>query len=114
RLAGRGGRCGYGSRAGPERAVDLEVAATRQRAVDDRLLEDDAARAPCCERRSRDVMAGEPSAAGRRLDRRGQHPDRGRLPGPVRAEQAEDLTRFDPEIDALHGLDAARIALAQL
>jgi hypothetical protein len=94
--------------------MDLEVPPPGQRTVDDRLLEHDAADPTRCERLCRDVEAGEPSAAGGRFDRRRQHPDRGRLAGAVRAEQAEHLAGGDLEVDAPHGLDAARIGLAQL
>jgi hypothetical protein len=38
---------------------------------------------------------------------------RGRLSGPVRAQQGEDLTGFDVKIDPFHGLERA-VRLAQI
>src|SRR5262249_1641370 len=75
----------------PEAGMDLEVPGAAERAVDHRLLEDDAADSPGGDRLPRHVEARQPGAPGGRLDRRRQHPDRGRLAGAVRAEQAEDL-----------------------
>ena len=37
-----------------------------------------------------------------RLEQRGQHPDRGRLAGSVRAEQAERLAGLDHQVDPVH------------
>ncbi len=98
----------------PEGGVDLEVPPAGQRAVDHRLLEDDAAHPAGGERLLRHVETREPGAAGCRLDRRRQHADRRGLAGPVRAEQAEDLAGRDLEVDAPHGFDAALIRLAEL
>ena len=98
----------------PEARVDVEVAPTGQRAVDDGLLEDDAAQAPSRERMLRDVEAGEPGRAARRRDCRRQHPDRRRFAGAVRAQQAEDLAGRDVEVDAFDRLDAARVELAEI
>ena len=97
----------------PQAGVDVEVATAGQRAVDDRILEDDAACPPGCERLGRDVEAREARRARRGRDRRRQHPDRGRLACTVGAEQAEDLSGGDLEVDALHRLDAAGIGLAK-
>src|SRR5262249_45313381 len=55
----------------PELCVDLEVALPRQRAVDDGVLEDDAADAPRRDWFGSDVEPGEAGRAGGRDDRRG-------------------------------------------
>ena len=65
------------------------------------------------QRFARDVEAGHARASGGRRDRRGEHPDRRRLAGAVGAEQAEHLAGADLEVDALDGLDAARVGLGQ-
>src|ERR671935_790555 len=98
----------------PQAGVELEVAATRQRAVDDRVLEDDAADGAGLPRLRGDVETGQLRRAAGRCDRRGEHPDGGRLAGAVRAEQPEDLAGRDVEIDALHGGDSAWIDLSEL
>ena len=98
----------------PEAGVDVEVAAAGQCAVDDRVLEHDAADAAGGERLARDVEAGDARAAAGRGDGGREHADRGRLAGAVRTEQAEHLAGGDLEVDALDGLDAARVGLAQL
>ena len=95
----------------PQARVDLEVAPPGERAVDDRLLEDDAAHPPRSQRVPRDVEPGEARGAARRPHRRRQHPDRRRLAGAVRAEQAEDLAGAHVELDPFDGLHAARIHL---
>ena len=92
-----------GGRDAPQARVDLEVAAPGQASVHDRILEDDAAHGPRGERRGDDVEACEGRCSGRRPDRRRQHSNRRRLPGAVRAEEAEDLTAGDLEVDSLHG-----------
>src|SRR5437660_6442452 len=85
----------------------------RQRPVDDRVLEDDAGDGAGGERLGHDVEPGQPSAAGGRPDGCGEHADRRRLAGSVGAEQAEDLSWGDLEVDRLYGLDAARVRLAE-
>ena len=62
----------------------------------------------------RRLRTAEARRAGCRLDRRREHADGRGLSGAVRSEQAEHLTRRDGEVDALHGLDAARVGLAQV
>src|SRR6185436_3901003 len=46
-------------------------------------------------RRARDL-----GVAARRLEQGRQHPEHGRLAGPVRADESEDLAAFDREVDA--------------
>src|SRR5262245_26974000 len=53
-------------------------------------------------------------AAARRPHGRCQHADRGRLAGPVGAEQGEHLACRNLERDPLHRLDAAGVNLAEL
>ena len=81
--------------------------------VDDGVLEDDAACAARRERLGRDVEPGEPRAAAGRDDRGREHPDRRRLAGAVRADEAEHLAALDLEVDALHRLDPARVGLLE-
>ena len=47
-------------------------------------------------------------ARGRRQQRH-QHADQGRLAGAIRTEQAENLTVFDGETDAVHGGEVAEL-----
>ena len=93
--------------------MDLEVAPTRQRPVDDRLLEHDRARPARRERLGDDVPAGEPGGAGGRGDGPGEHADGGGLAGAVGPQEAEDLAGEDVEVDATHGLHIARVRLGQ-
>ena len=53
-----------------------------------------------------DVLAIDPHVAAGRTDARRDHRERGRLPGPVRAEQAEYLALADLEGDPAHHLSA--------
>ena len=53
------------------------------------------------------VEAGDPGAAGVGLQQGRQHAHGGRLPGAVRAEQAEDGALLDLEIDAVERADVA-------
>jgi hypothetical protein len=76
-------------------------------------LKDNAADPPSGKRLADNIKAGKASATARRTDGRRQHPDRGRLSRPVRAEQSEHLTGRDLEGDVLHSLDATGIDLAQ-
>ncbi len=50
-----------------------------------------------------DVVAGDPRRAARRRQERRQHQDRGGLAGAVRAEEAVDLARLDPQVYAVNG-----------
>src|SRR5437763_637229 len=83
------------------------------RPVAGRLLEDGAADGARGGRLRGDVEAPEARGPGGRPDRRRQHPDRGRLAGTVRAEEAEDLAGRDVEVDGLPRLDAAGVDLAE-
>jgi hypothetical protein len=51
------------------------------------------------------VDAGDHGRAAVGLDERGEHPQRGRLAGAVRTEEAEDLALGHLQVDAAHGLD---------
>ena len=51
------------------------------------------------------VDAGDRRLARRRREQRREHPQRRRLAGAVRPEEAEDLARADLEVDAADGLD---------
>ena len=93
--------------------MQLEVGAAGQATIDHRLLEYDAADAAGLKRLAGDVVADEPGAAAGRLDRRREHPYRGRLAGAVGTEQAEDLAAGDLEVDPLHGLHPARVGLLE-
>ena len=57
-----------------------------------------------------DVDAGHLGAACRDREQRRQHPDGGRLAGPVGAEEAEDLTGPDLQVHAADGLDGLVLA----
>jgi hypothetical protein len=63
-------------------------------------------------RLAHDVEAGDPRGALVRPEERREDPDRGRLPGAVGPEEAEDHPSLDPEVDAPKRLDVA-VALAQ-
>ena len=55
------------------------------------------------------VGAGDGRLAGGRREERREHPERGGLAGPVRAEEAEDLAGADVEVDAADGFDVAAL-----
>jgi hypothetical protein len=57
-----------------------------------------------------DTRDGRPSRV--RWEQRGQHPQGGRLAGPVGAEEAEDLALVDLEVNASYGVDDSRPAAA--
>ena len=63
-----------------------------------------------CVATSKPATRARPDGGG---DGGGEHADGGRLAGPVRAEQTEHLAGRHVEVDALHGLDAARVGLGQ-
>src|SRR5262249_50120168 len=94
--------------------MKLEVCASAQTTVHDRLLKDDAADAPRLPRMLGDVQAREPGGAPRGLDRRREHADRGRLSRSVGPEQAERLAGGDPKVDPLYGFDAAGVGLGEV
>src|SRR5439155_10365435 len=50
-----------------------------------------------------DGVAGNGRRSGRGWQQRGEHVHRGRLAGAVRTQEAVDLTRFDAQIDPVHG-----------
>ena len=80
-----------------------ELATGHQR-VERRLLERDADRLADLARLGDDVVAGDLRGAARGAQERGEHADRGRLAGAVRAEEGVDLALGDVEVDAAHGL----------
>ena len=106
-----------GSRRGrfdtPQARVDVEVPPPGQGPVDDGVLEDDTACAARCERLGRHVEAGEAGASAGRDDGGREHPDRRRLAGAVRADEAEHLAVLDLEVDSPHRFDPARIGLLE-
>ncbi len=51
------------------------------------------------------VVPGDLGGAGRRRDQRGQHPQRRRLAGAVRAEEGDELAGADLEVEAADRLD---------
>jgi len=60
-----------------------------------------------------DVEARHRRTPGRRLDQGAEHPDRGRLARPVRAENPEGLSGSHAQRDAAHSLGAVRIGLGE-
>src|SRR6266699_2335387 len=58
------------------------------------------------------VHPGDRGVAAVRADQRGQHPERGRLAGPVGAEEAEDLTALHGEVHAADRIDIGDLAAA--
>ena len=98
----------------PQARVDLEVTAPGKRAVDDRLLEHDAADATGGQRLAHDVEAADARGPAGRQDRGRQDADGRRLARAVRPEQPEHLAGADLEIDPGDGLDASGVDLAEL
>ena len=90
-----------------------QVLATRRLAVDPGVLRHVAEGAPCAVRMAEDVVAGDERPASVRLGERRQDADGGRLPGPVRAEQPEDLALAHGEGDAVERLNRT-VVLAQV
>jgi hypothetical protein len=91
--------------------VQEQIAPSGERPVDDRFLKHDAADSTGLSRLLRNIEASQSRGTARRLDRRGQHADRGRLSRTVRPEQAEYLARSYLEVDPFDGLHAAWIRL---
>ena len=97
--------------AGPaadHRREDLEVLAAGQRTVEIRRFDD---RADVSHRRlemAREVDAADHDAARIGTDQPGQHPDRRRLAGAVRAEESEDLRFVQIEADVAKRRPASR------
>ena len=106
-------RAGLRARHAEEAAVVVEVLPDGERAVERVRLRDDADLALDGGRVAPDVEAGDERPALRRDDRRRQHPDRRRLAGPVRAEQAEELAAADLEVEPVDGNEVA-VDLAEL
>ena len=52
---------------------------------------------------AREIVAAEQHLAAARLEQPDHHADRRRLPGAVRAEEAEHLARRDLEVEIVHG-----------
>ena len=95
--------------------VKGQVAADRHRAVEVAALGDDREHAPGPHRVGADVDAADHRPAAGGLHARGQHPDRGRLAGAVRAEQAEHLAGLDRERDPVDRVDRRlRVALDEV
>ena len=92
--------------------MDVEVAPAGQRAVDDGVLEDDAAGPAGGERLVRDVEAGDAGAPAVGATVVVSMPMVVDLPAPFGPEQSEHLAGRDLEVDAPDGLDAARVGLA--
>ena len=97
----------------PQASVQLEIGAAAQRRVENRVLEHRAAHAASQQRLSGHVVASQTGAARGGRHRRGQHPDRGRLPRPVGPQKAEHLTRRCLKSISLHRFHPARIGLDQ-
>ncbi len=55
-----------------------------------------------------EVVPSDRRGPGARRQQRREHPQRGRLSGPVRTEKANDLAGVDVDVDAANGLDYAR------
>ena len=72
--------------------MEVQVLPDRERAVQGVLLGDHADQLLGAGRVGDDVDARDMRLAGGRDDPGGEHAGRGRLSGPVRSEQAEDLT----------------------
>jgi len=63
---------------------------------------------------TRDVEAGDMGGAVRDGKQGREHPHGGRLPGAVRAEEAEDLAVLDTQVDAAHRVDGVLPASIRL
>jgi len=63
---------------------------------------------PHARRVFRDIVAGDTRPARRGLQYRGEHPDGGRLPGPIRAEEREHLAGLHRQVDAVHSQEGTK------
>ncbi len=97
-----------------ERRLQPQQLAAGHQRVERRLLQGDADLAADGRRVVDDVEAGDPRRAAGRPQQRRQHPHGGRLAGPVRAEEGEDLALGDLEVDSGDGGDAALEAPLQV
>src|SRR4029453_19082308 len=104
---------GVGGADAEEAPVEDEVLAHAEAAVEGVVLGDDADELPRQGGPRDDVDLGHPRPTGRRQHPGRQHAGRRRLARAVRAEQAEDLTAPDYEVEAVDRGDAARIHLRQ-
>src|SRR6188472_1500737 len=95
-----------------EPADHLQVLETGEVLVDGGVLSGQADRLADTSAFTDDVEARDAGGASVRPQERGQNPYGGRLPGAVRAEQAEDAAGLGAQIDAAGRLDLA-VALAQ-
>ena len=59
-----------------------------------------------------EVHPGDRGVAAVRADQRGQHPEGGRLAGPVGTEEAEDLAALHGEVHAADRIDIGDLAAA--
>jgi hypothetical protein len=92
----------------PEEAPEQEqVLAAREVLVDGRELSREADEPAHRVGLGRDVAAEYARRAGVRLEQRREDPDRGRLPGAVRPEDAVDGAGADGEVDAVDGAHVA-------
>jgi hypothetical protein len=89
-----------------QRRLQSKVVATGEQRVERRLLERDADHRAHLRAFLDDVVATDTCSSGRWRQQRRQDVDGGRLPGPVRAEEAVDLTRSDGDVDAVDGARA--------
>src|SRR5207249_2906211 len=90
-----------------DEGVELEVLAGSQLLVERGVLKNETDARADRRRVVVDVDARHASGARRRAHQRAQDVDRRRLAGAVRAEEAEDLSRLNVQVDASHGLDRA-------
>ncbi len=85
--------------------VHLERLADRQQRLHPAFLEDEADPAAPVAAGARRVLAEDLDLAGIALQVALEDGDRGRLTGPVRAEEGEDLAARDVEVDAAQRLE---------
>src|SRR5262249_35025258 len=90
-------------RNGVDVAIEVEVLADGEIGVEAELLRDVADHPLHLLRLPPDVVSAHPRPSRGRGEHPAEHPDHGRLAGPVRAEQPEDLSLRDREVDAIHG-----------
>src|SRR5215203_7037963 len=78
--------------------LEAKVLAARQERIERRLLQRRPDRGPHLRPLAHDVVAGHGGRAARGRKERRQHQNGRRLPGPVRAEEAVDLTRLYTQV----------------
>ncbi len=93
-----------------QRRLQANVVAARQERVQRSLLERRADQLAHLRAVLDDVEPADDRAAAGGRHQRGQHVDGGRLPGPVRAEEAVDLPVGDLEIDPVDGSNGLELA----